>query len=151
MMLFAIIVNESELEMSENTGNRTRNVDPDDAISLIKRGRLVLRLMADERVPLLLKGLPIFTVLYTISPFDIIPEALILVLGPLGAVGVLDDVAVILLILNLFINLAPPDVVSEHKRDLSAQGDWQPDDTPASDPSPGTIEGSFRVIDPDQE
>lgn len=139
--------------MSEDTRNRrdrTRSADPGAVMGLLKRGRLVLRLMGDARVPFLLKGLPVFSLLYTISPFDFVPEALVLVLGPVGAVGALDDVAVILLILNLFISLAPPDVVAEHKRELAAQGGWQADDPSASDASPGTIEGSFRVIDRDE-
>lgn len=150
MVSFVIMVNESEWKMSgepRNRRNRTRNADPGAVKGLLKRGRLVLRLMGDERVPFLLKGLPVFSLLYLISPFDFIPEALVLVLGPIGAVGALDDVAVILLILNLFISLAPPDVVAEHQRELAAQGDWQADDAPASDDSPGTIEGSFRIVD----
>jgi hypothetical protein len=41
-------------------------------------------------------------------------------------------------------------VVAEHKRELAAQGGWQADDAPPSDAPPGTIEGSFRVIDRDE-
>ena len=107
--------------------------------------------MGDERVPLLLKGMPLFSLLYLISPIDVIPEALIVALGPVGAVGAVDDVAVILLLLNFFINLAPPDVVAEHERELSARGGWRVDDAPPSgDESPPMVEGFYRIVDDEE-
>lgn len=136
-------------EETRSTSASSRN--PGLIRQLINRGRLVLRLMGDERVPLLLKGMPLFSLLYLISPIDLIPEALIVALGPVGAVGAVDDVAVVLLLLNFFISLAPPGVVAEHERELSAQGGWRADDAPSPDGEPPPmVEGFYRIVDDEE-
>jgi Uncharacterized conserved protein len=70
-------------------------------------------LVKDPRVAfgskLLLAGIPI----YVILPADFLPDFLI-------GVGQLDDVAVILIGLRLFLRLCPPEVVQEHLRAISA-------------------------------
>jgi hypothetical protein len=78
--------------------------------------RLVLRLMGDERVNILLKFLPFGTLLYLL-----IPEPLI---------GPVDDMAVIGLGFYLFVELCPPDVVEEHRKDLweVIDADWNEED-----------------------
>ena len=72
--------------------------------------RLVMRLMGDQRVPMLLKLIPIGTLLYFIIPVD-------LLLGPI------DDAVVIGLGLYLFIELCPPDVVAEHRQAIKNVAD----------------------------
>ncbi len=77
------------------------------------RLKLILRLMGDKRVNPFLKLIPIGTLVYLVSPIDII----------MGIPGVdaLDDTAVLWLGNYLFLELCPPEVVREHVKALSAQ------------------------------
>lgn len=140
--------------MSEET-KRTDSPDPGLIRNIVSRGRLVWRLIGDRRVPIALKTLPLLTLLYVLSPIDAIPELLLPVLGPLVA---LDDLGAILLGLNFFIRLAPSDVVTEHERNLAAEGGWRvQDDATASassgadtnDGTPSVVDGAFRPITDD--
>lgn len=101
---------------------------------LALRIRLILRLMADPRVNLLLKLLPVFSVAYLFIPD--------LVIGPL------DDAAVVWLGFSLFVELCPPEVVEEHMRALRStlEGSWR--EPPAADPQRGeeVIEAEFRDV-----
>jgi len=76
-------------------------------VDLIRNARLVWRLLNDGRVSPWLKLIPALTLLYLISPIDLLPDFLV---GP----GQLDDLGVILLGLWLFLVLAPRDLVQEH-------------------------------------
>src|SRR5438067_13486906 len=79
---------------------------------LLENGRLVWRLVNDPRVPAWVKlGIPLLTIVYVVSPIDLIPDRLI---GP----GQLDDLGVVLLAMTLMVKFSPPDVVEEHKRAL---------------------------------
>jgi uncharacterized membrane protein YkvA (DUF1232 family) len=73
--------------------------------------RLMLALARDARVPLYAKAVLVATVLYVLSPLDLIPEWL-------PVAGVLDDAAVLTAGLALFTRLCPPEVVEEHERRL---------------------------------
>jgi hypothetical protein len=79
------------------------------------RIKLILRLMKDRRVNPLLKLLPIGSLLYMIVP-DLAP-------------GPIDDAAVIWIGAYLFVELCPPEIVAEHRRELES-----------------VIEGSFREV-----
>lgn len=79
--------------------------------TLLKTGRLALRLFRDPRVPLYAKAVPILALIYAASPLDLVPD-LIPVLGQL------DDVAVLAAGLEFFIKLCPQDVVEEHRAAL---------------------------------
>jgi uncharacterized membrane protein YkvA (DUF1232 family) len=101
--------------------------------------RLVMRLMGDRRVPMLLKLIPIGTLVYFIIPIDLL-------------VGPIDDAVVIGLGLYLFIELCPPDVVAEHRQAIRNTVDadrtiHHSDDRP-SEPSlldeDQIIDGEFR-------
>ena len=100
--------------------------------------RLAWRLFLDQRVPLWSKVIPPAALAYVISPVDLIPDVVI-------GLGQLDDIAVVLLGLKLFIELAPPDVVREHLRALGAQvKDWRVVDEEGSE-RPVVIEGEYHV------
>ena len=71
-------------------------------------GRLCWRLWRDRRVPKYLKGMVIVTLLYVLSPIDLIPEFFV----PL--IGQLDDVTLLLVASYLLIRWSPQEVVSEH-------------------------------------
>jgi uncharacterized membrane protein YkvA (DUF1232 family) len=77
--------------------------------------RLAWELLWDGRVPFVTKIVPILTLLYILSPVDIIPDVAL-------GLGQLDDLAVFLIGLRLFIDVCPPALVSEHK-----QEDTQPE------------------------
>jgi uncharacterized membrane protein YkvA (DUF1232 family) len=110
--------------MSEPEDRRlaTPTPTPEERAGLFRaiadRAQLVWKLFTDGRVNFFLKGLPLLAVVYMISPVDLLPAWL---MGPLAPLGVADDLGVILLALNLFIELSPPDVVREHLRLLGAR------------------------------
>jgi len=78
---------------------------------IIRQIRLAWRLFWDPRVSWALKLIPPATLVYLISPLDILPDVTL-------GLGQLDDIAVILLGVKLFVELAPAEVVREHLRAL---------------------------------
>src|SRR5918996_3842213 len=74
--------------------------------------KLFSRLVKDSRVSLSPKLLLVGILTYVILPTDILPDFLI-------GVGQLDDLAVILGGLRLFLRFCPPQVVQEHLRAIS--------------------------------
>ncbi len=77
---------------------------------------LVWQLMADGRVPLYLKIIPVVVALYLLSPLDFIP-------GFLPIIGQLDDFALLLVGLSTFIRLAPKDVIEDYlPEDVELEG-----------------------------
>ena len=79
---------------------------------IILRAKLILRLMGDRRVNILLKLLPVGALVYLVSPIDILPGAV------LPIIGALDDAAVLWIGANLFVSLCPDEVVQEHMNAL---------------------------------
>jgi uncharacterized membrane protein YkvA (DUF1232 family) len=73
---------------------------------VLHSGRLALRLMADGRVPTLLKLVPVLAMVYLLSPVDLMPDLI-------PGFGQLDDLAIIVLALKLFISMSPETVVDE--------------------------------------
>src|SRR5579859_6427319 len=74
---------------------------------VLEQLRLTWALLVDNRVPLALNFIPIIGIAYLLSPID-----LVLLFFPL--VGLLVDLAVVLLAVTVFNNLAPAEVVAEH-------------------------------------
>ena len=79
---------------------------------LVMRLKLIVRLMGDRRVSPFLKLLPIASLVYLISPVD-------LVMGIPG-VSALDDMAIVSLGAYMFIEFCPTDVVQEHMKMLTS-------------------------------
>lgn len=77
--------------------------------------RLYWRLFRDSRVSILAKALLVFTLGYVVWPFDFLPDYIPLV-------GEVDDFAVVLSGLWLFVRLCPPPVVRERVREISMKG-----------------------------
>ena len=72
-------------------------------------GQLAWKLMTDPRVAMMSKVLiPLAGFLYFISPIDFLPDFI-------PVLGQLDEVAIILLLVRLFIAVAPQDVVAEYR------------------------------------
>jgi uncharacterized membrane protein YkvA (DUF1232 family) len=71
--------------------------------------RLFRDLLKDERVPTGSKALLLLAVAWVASPIDLIPEFL-------PAIGPLDDVVVVALVLRHLVRRAGPEVVRDHWR-----------------------------------
>lgn len=76
---------------------------------------LTWKLLWDGRVGFLPKLIPLLALVYALSPIDLLPAWL---LGMLAPLGVADDIGIILLALNLFVQACPPDVVAEYLREM---------------------------------
>ena len=85
--------------------------DVAEVVDLVRRLpmyiRLVWALLRDRRVPVAQKLILAGIVGYLVLPIDLIPDFV-------PVLGQLDDIAVVLLGLDLFIRSAPQDVVDEH-------------------------------------
>ncbi len=80
----------------------------------MRRKLTFIKLVArDRRVPLYVKAIPIFLVLYLISPIDIIPDFI-------PVVGYLDDVLITLLAFFLIFKLTSENVVRDLLREANA-------------------------------
>ena len=114
--------------------------------SIIKNARLVWRLLRDPDVSAWLKTIPLASLLYLLFPFDFLPD-------PVLGLGQLDDIAVILLGLKLFIELSPQDIVRYHLREMSSvTGSYRVVDEELSEEPPPSayIDAPYRVIGEDK-
>lgn len=75
--------------------------------------KLVWRLLGDARVPLWVKAIVPFLILYLAMPLDIIPDFL-------PVMGHLDDLLVLLVGVSLFVRFTPMAVTEEHLAALEA-------------------------------
>ena len=80
---------------------------------LIQRVKLIGRLMGDKRVNFFLKILPVASVVYLVSPIDLVPGL------ALPIIGALDDAAILWLGTTLFVSLCPEEIVEEHRSALN--------------------------------
>ena len=103
------------------------------ARELLQNASLAWRLMLDPHVSVLAKLIPVGVLAYVVMPFDLIPDVI-------PVLGQLDDLAVILLGIRLFIALCPPERVRLHR-----EGGMPAGDPAAADDS--TIDGSYRIVD----
>lgn len=105
---------------------------------LIRNLRLAWKLLLDPRIPLLTKLIiPGVMALYVLSPIDVIPDVLV-------GLGQLDDLAVFVLAVKLFIEVSPSEIVQEHLRSLTGGGST----TSSGAGSEGeVVDGDYRVID----
>jgi uncharacterized membrane protein YkvA (DUF1232 family) len=112
--------------------------------------RLIARLAADTRVPAWIKVvIPALVAVYLVSPIDILPDVI-------PGLGQLDDIAVILLGIKLFIDMSPPDVVRQHLDELQSfrskgyrvvtEDPSPPEEEKKRKPS-GYIETSYTVVE----
>ena len=76
-------------------------------VKLPTYARIVWGLMRDPRTPIGLKGMLAAALAYVIFPVDLVPDAV-------PILGQADDLTVLLLVLDLFIQNAPPEVRAEH-------------------------------------
>ena len=97
---------------------------------ILFNGQLAWKLMTDPRVAVMSKVLiPLAGFLYFIAPIDFLPDFI-------PILGQLDEVAILLLLVRLFIALAPQDVVAEYKAAMG-HGTGQPKGKPSASSNPG--------------
>ena len=108
---------------------------------IIKNAKLAWRLMVDPRVSPWLKAIPPATLLYLLFPIDILPD-------PILGLGQLDDIALILLGVKLFIELCPQEIVRQHLRQMSSiPGSYRVVD----EEPPASIEVPYRIVKEDEQ
>lgn len=93
---------------------------------IARQSRLIMRLLGDRRVPIWPKLIIPATFVYIVSPIDLLAD-------PILGLGQIDDIAVLLIGLKLFVELCPTDVVREHLDALAS-----------------VIDGSYRVVKEEQ-
>lgn len=76
-------------------------------VRLPTHARVVWGILRDPRTPMALKGLLAATLAYVVTPVDLIPDVI-------PILGQADDLTVLLLVLDLFVQNAPPAVRAEH-------------------------------------
>jgi uncharacterized membrane protein YkvA (DUF1232 family) len=104
---------------------------------LARNARLVWRLLRDSRVALATKLLvPGLTALYILSPVDLIPDVI-------PILGQLDDLAVLVVAVKLFIELCPTDIVRQHLAQLAGENAAPPGDVPDGE----IVDADYRVIE----
>ncbi len=75
--------------------------------SIPKYIKLLWNLTKDKRVPIYLKTLVLGSLLYLFAPMDLHPDFI-----PVW--GMIDDMAVMLLVIERFVSLCPREIVDEH-------------------------------------
>ena len=77
---------------------------------LLLNGQLAWYLFKDPRVSFMLKAvIPLIAVIYFIMPVDLLPDFI-------PIIGQLDEVALVLLLIRMFVALAPSDVVEGYRQ-----------------------------------
>ncbi len=77
--------------------------------------RLIYYLIRDPEVPIFLKLVPLFGLIYLLSPIDLIPDF------PVPVLGQLDDITILLVGAKVFIDLTPPHVVEKYMHLIRGQ------------------------------
>src|SRR5436309_4414593 len=104
---------------------------------LWRTGRLVLRLLRDPRAPLTAKVIFGATVVYLLSPLDLVPDWI-------PVFGQADDLVVLMAGFNLFLRACPSWLVQEHEAELSGQRGRRDDEQPTSAAGAApTIDGQY--------
>ncbi len=107
----------------------------------IRHIKLIWLLIADKRINLFLKLLPVASLVYLVSPIDLLSGM------ALPVIGALDDAAIIWIGTSLFISLCPEDIVNQHTLSLqkTISGTWK---NPHSDDE--IVDAEARDITDDQ-
>ncbi|RTZ91242.1 MAG: hypothetical protein DSY91_05315 [Deltaproteobacteria bacterium] len=75
---------------------------------------LFFKLFRDPEVSWVLKLIPIFALVYLISPYDLIPDFLF------PGIGEIDDIVVLVFAVSLFNRLAPVDRIKAHLQEMAS-------------------------------
>ena len=106
---------------------------------IVRQVRLAWRLMFDPRVPLWVKTIVPASLVYLISPVDFMPDVI-------PGLGQLDDLAVMIIGVKLFIELCPPEIVRQHMQELLGESNWHVEpNAPASPPAPSIVDAPYEI------
>lgn len=119
---------------AQNTG--------DFAKGLIQHARLIWRLLMDSRVSSWVKLIPVAGLVYLLSPIDLIPDLM------LPGLGELDDIAIVVLSLKAFVELAPQAIVRQHLAEMAGRRPEAPQAAPAD--SQPYIDVPYRIVSGDE-
>ena len=125
------------------TTNNSDRQSPGFWMNLFNSFRIAWRLLWDGQVPLGAKLVPLVTILYVISPIDLVPDVLV-------GLGQLDDLAILLLGIQLFIAVSPKDVVARIRAEIEGRppgGGWTVTGNQPGDPDKDRSSASDDVID----
>ena len=87
--------------------------------TLFSQVRLAIRLLREPRVPLLTKLVPPLAALYVVSPIDLVPDFL-------PVLGQLDDLALMIVALEVFLRLCPARVTTFHRAAIAHGRKYSP-------------------------
>ena len=113
-----------EMDSSLTTGKQSsaNQKNPGFLREVWQQIRLVYYLLRDPDVPFYLKFLPFLAFLYLLWPVDIVTDIV-------PVMGQLDDMAILLAGLKVFIELAPPEVTARHLNALRVKDGYAPLET----------------------
>ena len=113
---------------------------------IIRQIRLAWKLFFDPRVPLWLKTIVPASLIYLISPVDLIPDVAL-------GLGQLDDLAVLIIGVKLFIELCPPEIVREHMQELLGEANWrvEPNAPDSASSTPQIIDAPYEIKKEEEE
>ncbi len=125
------------------TTNDSDRRSPGFWMNLFNSFRIAWKLLLDSQVPMGAKLVPILTVLYVLSPIDIIPDVFV-------GLGQLDDLAILLLGTQLFIAVSPKDVVARIRAEIEGRppsGGWTVTGNQPHDSDQARSSASDDIID----
>ena len=93
------------------TNNSNRN-SPGFWLNLLNSFRIAWKLLWDRRVPMSTKLIPFLMLLYILSPIDFLPDVI-------PGLGQLDDLALFLVGVQVFIALSPRDIVERIRAEIN--------------------------------
>jgi uncharacterized membrane protein YkvA (DUF1232 family) len=125
------------------TTNDSDRRSPGFWVNLFNSFRIAWKLLWDSQVPVGAKLVPILTVLYVLSPIDIIPDVFV-------GLGQLDDLAILLLGTQLFIAVSPKDIVERIRAEIEGRppsGGWTVTGNQPPDSDQTRSSASDEIID----
>jgi uncharacterized membrane protein YkvA (DUF1232 family) len=125
------------------TVNNSDRRSPGFWMNLLNSFRIAWKLLWDGRVPGSAKLVPLLTVLYILSPIDILPDVFV-------GLGQLDDLAILLLGVQAFIAVSPKDVVARIRAEIEGRppdGGWTVTGDQPQDPDQSRSSASDEIID----
>ena len=125
------------------TTNSSDRRSPGFWMNLFNSFRIAWQLMWDGKVPVSAKLVPILTILYILSPIELVPDVLV-------GLGQLDDLAILLLGVQLFIAVSPKDVVERIRAEIEGRppsGGWTVTGSQPRDSDQSRSSASDEIID----
>ncbi len=107
---------------------------------LFRQGQLVWRLLLDRRVSPALKLIPLATFVYLLMPVDLLPDVFL-------GLGQLDDLAIILFGLNIFLQLCPSGIVRQYRDRLGSVRAKSPDGEAPGERPGEIIDATYKVVE----